>query len=180
MRFQNYINESAAKGGLQKYFKELKKMPAKKVEQTLKNSWKDLSNILKDRLLEDDAVKIINKHLKTNYKRLKEIDTAKIAKIPTKKVYEELMLNEDFAHFWQRVKDEAFPALSFYPALTAWLEIDKLLSGTGDFSGYKFGVYALFWVILISSKFLKDWKKWTKENPEEFETEGSKKNPFAI
>jgi len=173
-------NESAASGGVQKYFKELRKMNAPKAEKTLKMSWSKLSSVLKDRMLEDDAVKIINKHFNTNYRRLSEIDRATISKLPTQKVYEqELMLLESFKHYWELIKNEAFPTLSFYPALTAWLELDKLLSG-GDFNGTKFGVYALFWVILVSGKFLKGWEKWKKENPEEFEKEGAKKNPFAI
>jgi len=178
MRFQNYIEESAAKGGLQKYFKELRKLSASKAEKKLKMSWKELSNVLKDRLLEDDAVKIINKHFKTNYKRLSEIDNAKIAKLPTNKIYEELIL-EDFKHYWDFIKNEAFPALSFYPALTAWLEIDKLLSGA-DFNGMKFGIYAMFWLVMISGRFVKEWKKWKKENPEEWEAEGAKRNPLSI
>jgi len=179
MKFRDYINESASRGGIQKYFKELKRMSAPQAEKKLKTSWKELSYILKDRMLEDDAIKIINKHFKTNYKRLSEIDNAKIAKLPTKNVYEELLV-EDFKHYWELIKSEAFPTLSFYPALSCWLELDSLLKATGDFDGTKFGIYALFWFVLVSGKFVALWKKWRKENPDEFEKEGAKKNPFAI
>ena len=174
MRFQNYIEESAARGGVQRYFKELRKMPPAKAEKTMKNSWKELSNELKVRVLEDDAVKIINKHLKTNYKRLSEIDNDAIKKLPS------INLNEDFKNYWKIIKNEAFPTLAFYPALTAWLELDKLLAGSGDFDGTKFGVYAMFWLVLITGRFVSMWKKWKKDHPKEFEAEGSKKNPFAM
>ena len=172
MRFTNYINESAAKGGVQKYFKELQKMPPTKAEKTMKNSWKELSNALKTQQLEDDAIRIINHHFKTNYKRLDQIDKLAISKLPS--------LNEDFKNYWKIIKNEAFPTLAFYPALTAWLELDKLLAGGGDFNGAKFGVYALFWLVLVSGKFVKMWQKWKKDHPDEYKKEGSKKNPFAV
>ena len=168
------VDESAASGGVQKYFKKLVKMKPGKAEKLMKKSWSDLSTILKSRLLEDDAVKIINKHLGTKFRRLIEIDKAAIASLPS------VRMNEDLKHYWDFIKGEAFPALSFYPALTAWMELDKLISSTGDFDGTKFGVYALFWVILLSSKFLNLWKKWKKNNPKEFEKEGSRRNPFAV
>ena len=173
MRLEKYMIESAAPGGVQKYFNKIQKMPPNKAERFMKNSWKELSTILKSRLLEDDAIKIINKHLGTNYRRLSEIDKDVVKALPS------VSVNEDLKHYWDFVKSEAFPTLSFYPALTAWLELDKLLSG-GDFNSYKFGVYGLFWLILISSKFVSMWKKWKINHPDEFEKEGAKKNPFAI
>ncbi len=180
-RIDNYlINEKAAPGGnIEKYLKPLYNKSPREVERTLKSSWEKLADALEANDLEKDAIAIINKHLKTNYRSLSQISKGDIKKLPVRGVYEELM-NEDFAHFWELVKTEAFPALSFYPMLTCWLELDKLLSGTGDFNATKTGIYALFWAVLVSGKFLKGWEKWRKENPKEFEKEGAKKNPFAI
>jgi hypothetical protein len=180
MKFKDYINESAAPGGnIDKYLRNLKTKNPKEAEKILKNDWKALSNILKKHALEKDAIAIINKHFGTNYRDLNQIDKADVSKLPTKYVYEEV-INEDFKNFWELIKSEGFPVLAFYPALTVWMEIDKLLSGTGEFMPTKAGIYALFWAILVSGKFLKGWEKWRRENPEEFKKEGSRKNPFAI
>jgi hypothetical protein len=180
MRFKDYLNESAAAGGnINKYLRNIKKKSPREAEKILKNDWKSLSNLLKRHALEKDAIAIINKHFGTNYRNLNQIDKADIAKIPTKHVYEDSLLNEDFKNFWELVKSEGFPVLSFYPCLQAWLEIDKLLRGTGG--DYKvMGVYGLMWALLVSGKFIKGWQKWKKENPKEFEAEGARKNPFAI
>jgi len=156
----------------------LKNKPPNKVKTILKKSWMDLSNVLKDNDLESDAINIINKHLQTKYTSLNQINKADVKKMPTKYVYEDIV-NEDFKHYWQLIKDEGFPVLAFYPGLSVWMELDKLLSG-GDFNLAKTGVYAAFWLVLVSGKFLKGWEKWKKEKPEEFEKEGAKKNPFAV
>ena len=175
MRLKQYINESAAKGGVQKYFDKLLKMPPNKAEKVMKDSWTEFSNLLKVRVLEDDAIKIINKHFKTRYTSLDQIDKGKISSLPSIKI-----VNEDIKHYWDFIKGEAFPTLSFYPALSCWLELDKLLRASGDFDGMKFSIYAVFWAVLVSGKFIALWKKWKKENPKQFKKEGSKKNPFGL
>jgi len=177
-RLKQYMIESAASGGVQKYFKKIQKMKPDKAEKFMKSSWKELSNALKSRALEDDAIQIINKHFHTNYRRLIEIDNAKIAKLPTKKVYEELIV-EDLSNYWNFIKTEAFPALSFYPILQVFMELDKLIKGAGGDSKIMI-FYGIMWLFLVSGRFIKLWKEWKTKNPDEFKKEGSRKNPFAI
>jgi len=175
MRFENYINEGIlVEAVFQKYLKKLSNKPANTAEKTLKNNWIKLANILKSNQLENDALDIINKHLNTKYTSLDQISKMQIASMPNEGV-----LVEDFKHFWNLIKIEGFPILSFYPMLQVWLELDKLIKGSGaDYTAM--GVYGLFWALLVSGKFIKGWSKWKKENPEEYEKEGKKDNPFSL
>jgi len=84
-------------------------------------------------------------------------------------------INEDAAHLWKLIKTEAFPTMSFYPALQVWLELDKVLKGT-EYSGKVIGFYASFWLILISGKHIAQWMKWKKENPEQYKKEREEGN----
>jgi len=175
MRFENYINEKLlVEAVFEKYLKKLSNKPANTAEKTFKNSWIKLANILKSNQLENDALDIINKHLNTKYTSLDQISKMQIASMPNEGV-----LIEDFKHYWNLIKTEGFPILSFYPMLQVWLEIDKLIKGSGaDYTAM--GVYGLFWALLVSGKFIKGWSKWKKENPEEYEKEGKKDNPFSL
>jgi hypothetical protein len=75
-------------------------------------------------------------------------------------------LDEDAKHWWELVKQEAFPTLAFYPALQIWLELDKMLKGT-EYSGKIISFYAAFWLLLVSGKYVKGWLDWKKDNPEQ-------------
>ena len=176
MRFQEYLTSEGllVENIFQKYMKKLSNKSSKVVEKLMKDSWIKLAKLLKSNQLEQDALDIINKHFKTNYKNLDQVSKAKIAKMPTKGVYEEDMIFESFKHYWELIKTEGFPILSFYPMLQVWLELDKLLKSTGEASYVAMGVYGLFWTLLVSGKYLKGWKKWKKENPEEYEKEKGK------
>jgi hypothetical protein len=179
MKFRDYINERAMLGGnFDKYIKTLKTKSPKEAEKLLRTNWSKLSTILKNNQLENDALSIINRHFSTNFRSLDQIDKMDVQKLPTKYMYE-YSINEDFKHYWDLIKTEGFPVLAFYPCLQVWLEIDKLIRGTGgDFK--VMGIYALIWAFLVSGKFIKGWQKWRKDRPEEYEQEGAKKNPFAL
>jgi hypothetical protein len=88
------------------------------------------------------------------------------------KIVENTELNEDFAHWWEKLKIEAFPTLAFYPALSVWLELDKLFATVGAGPDWKkVAVYGLMFVLLVSGKYLREWQKWARDNPEEYEKE---------
>jgi hypothetical protein len=139
-----------------------------KVISVLKSNWKKFVNLIRENGLEKEVINIINKHLKTNYKSLNDISGVN-----------EDVLNEDFKHFWDMVKQEAFPTLAFYPALSIWMEIDKIFRNV-DMDFKKVLIYGIFWVFLMSGKHIKLWKQWKEKNKKEWEEEGMKKNPFSI
>ena len=145
--------------------KKVKSKSAKSIQKFLKSNWDDFLHIIQNSVLEDDALDIINRRMGTHYKSLKQIDYMHIM--------ENADLNEDFAHYWDLMKQEAFPSLAFYPALMVWLELDKMMKANGisDSNVKVIMVYAAIWLILITGKYIKSWKEWRKKNPEEYKKE---------
>jgi hypothetical protein len=54
--------------------------------------------------------------------------------------------------------------------------MDKLFGAAGLGPDWvKVGVYALMFVLLVSGKYLKQWSKWSKTNPEERDKEAEER-----
>lgn len=139
----------------------LKRFDFKKTKKFLKGEFDKFINAVISSGIEEEIVSIINKHFGTRYHNLTQIKKDRLR---------ESELNEDLDHWWQVVKDEGFPTLAFYPMLSIWLEIDKLFQGQ-DMNMKKTTIYALFWVLLISGKYIKGWNTWKKQNPDEYTKE---------
>jgi hypothetical protein len=164
MRLQKYyeLNEMVIDRFFMDEIKKLKNLSWSQVKKKFLSAWEQLKETLKtNEEVQDAALKIINKYMKTNYNDLDDVRLV---------VQESEELNEDASHWWQLIKGEAFPALSFYPALQCWLELDKLLKGTG-FNATILVVYASFWLLLVSSKYIKGWLDWRKTKPDEYGAE---------
>lgn len=164
MRLEGYLNEGS---GLNEnvFIAVLKKIKSKADKAALKlfkSGWDKIVKMIRPDQ-EDDILTIINKQFGTSYKSLKQIskDTIK----------ESTELNEGWKHYWEMLKTEGFPTLAFYPALTAWMEIGKLMDHDQSVNWTKFSVYGLFWLMLVSGKFVSEFRKWKKENPEEYYSE---------
>jgi hypothetical protein len=174
MRFEEYLHDEINEGVLSNALKKIKKKSLGSIRKLFKDSWETLANLTRAKGLEKDTLRIINRHMGTRYKTLDQISKAKIQ--------ENTELNEDFAHWWSTFKGEAFPTLAFYPALSVWLELDKLFAVAGaavpGVNWAKVGVYALMFVFLVSGKYLKQWQKWRKDNPEEAEKEKMTRKEF--
>ena len=176
MRLNNYIEESILlesifEGIFSKILNKIANKPTKVVEKLFKDSWNKLANELKTNRLEKDALNIINRHFRTQYKSLDQVSKLKISEMPSS------TLEESFKHWWEKIKGEAFPSLAFYPMLQVFFEIDKIIKGM-DYNGRIILVYGIMWVFLISGKYVTEWNIWRKLNPKEYEEEGSKKIPF--
>lgn len=160
MKFQTFVvNENM----MDKAKSLIKKLPFKKVKTFLHGEFEKFSQAVQDADLEGQVLPVINKYFGTRYRSLDEIGKQKIRE-------SDEMVNEDLAHWWDVVKTEAFPTLAFYPALTIWLEIDKLFNDK-DMDMKKTVVYASLWILLVSGKYVKGWMKWKKQNPDEYNTE---------
>ena len=162
MQFQQYLNESV----ITKFIKPLKKLDFGKAKRLLKDNFNDMIRAIEDNGLEDRFLKLINKHLNTNYTSIKSL----------KKLHEneQNKINEDFKHLWDVFKIEGWPAISVFPALSLWFEFDKLFSGVGlsDLNWKKVAFYSALWLIMVSAKHLKQWASWKKNYPDEWEKEG--------
>ena len=160
MRLEKYmVNENAvdlAKG-------LLKRMSWKQLSKFLQGEFEKFMEAVQEAGMETQVVSLVNKRFDTKYRNLEQVRKMRLRE-------SDEMLNEDLAHWWQVVKDEGFPTLAFYPALSVWLEIDKLWQGQ-DMDMKKTTIYALFWMLLVSGKYIKGWHKWKTENPEEHAAE---------
>jgi len=141
----------------------LKKMDFSKSKNFLKNEFDKFVHASISSGIEEQVISLINKAFGTHFRNLNQLKKERL------KESDEL-INEDLAHWWDVVKTEAFPTLAFYPALTVWLEIDKLFK-MQDMDITKTIVYSLFWILLISGKYVKGWSQWKKQNPDEYNAE---------
>lgn len=162
MKFKTFVvNENM----MDKAKSLIKRLSFKKAKTFLQSEFKTFSKAVKDNDLEEEILSLINKFFKTKYRSLDEIEKQKIRE-------SDELVNEDLAHWWDVVRTEAFPTLAFYPALTIWLEIDKLFNDK-DMDMKKTVAYASLWILLVSGKYVNGWMKWKKQNPEEYKDERS-------
>lgn len=159
MRLQKYlVNEMNLPSWIINAFnrvkKELSRMSFEQFNKKCERAFNDILNII-----DPDELSALLKKL--------DIDEHTFR---NKLFKENIMLDEDARHWWDLVKTELFPTLSFWPALQIWLEIDKLLRGT-EYSGKSIVFYAAFWLILVSGKYVKGWMDWKKSNPEQYSKE---------
>lgn len=167
-RFIEYLNE----GMLNRTLNKLKLLNPKEAKRVLRSAWGDLKKFLEENDKEDDFLQIINTQMGTTFRTLSHIDK--------QKMQEEKEINEDFAHFWEFFTDQLFPATSIFPTLQLWFQVDRLLDGLGaDLDFKRIAIYGLLWVFLVSAKFTSMWRKWKKENTEQYEKEG-KPGPFSF
>lgn len=159
MRFNKYVLNENLVDSAKALIKRLSWKQAKKF---LQSEFDKFVEAAQETNLEPQLIPIINKHFGTRYKDFDQIRKQRLR--------ESEMMNEDIEHFWETLKSEAFPTLAFYPALTVWLEIDKLFQGQ-DMDMKKTTVYALFWLLLVSGKYIKGWLNWKTQNPEEHAAE---------
>ncbi len=173
MKFNNYLKEQDINENIiLDTIKKIAGKPANAVMKMFKDGFKKFVEFVQeaDDAAQEHILGAINKAYGTSYKGVDDLKKQIRANIK-----ESTELNEDFAHYWGLIKGEAFPALSFYPALTVWLEIDKWIRQSGDVSSRVIIVYGLIWLLLISGKFVSGFRKWKKQQPDEYYAENPKK-----
>ena len=172
MRFNSYLKEDNINENIiLDTIKKIAGKPANAVMKMFKDGFKKFVGIFQeqDDMTQEKMLQVINKAYGTNYRNANDLKKQMNANLK-----ESTELNEDWARYWDLIKGEAFPALSFFPALTVWLEIDKLIRSSGDANIRVIVVYGLIWLLLISGKFIKGFRKWKKEQPEEYYEERPK------
>ena len=83
----------------------------------------------------------------------------KVKKVVGKNVPVSEGIGDAIKGWWKDVEKRAYPALEFYPALTVFIEIDKLIKGA-NFRILTF--YAIFWLVIVSIKHGKEALKKVK------------------
>lgn len=165
-RFERYLNENWVANTV----KKISNITASKAKKTLKHYWEQLKEIIQDQGKEKEFLKIVNKHLEINANSLDQLEKQQV---------KEEYLNEDFKHYWEWIKDNAFPTMMIFPGLSIFMELDKLFDNPGNVDIRKIIVYAVFFLIVATGSHIKQWDKWRKENPKSYSDEGEP-GPFTI
>lgn len=160
MKFERYL---ITEGVLDSALNSIKGKSVNAVKKIFNDAWEKLVKIIKDKGLEKDALRIINRHSGGGFRSLDAITKGRIQ--------ESTVLGEDFAHWWKWMKDNAWPAAAIFSSLQIFFELDKLVFGGAPTDMKKLIAYGAVWVLLVSGKYLFDWQKWTRQNPEEYEKE---------
>jgi hypothetical protein len=172
------VNESFATD----IFKNLIKKPANSAMKEIKKGFGDFLNML-EKVDTDTQKKVlsgINKSLGSNFRSIKDLKSMSKSRLG-----ESERVNEDWKHWWDQIKDQGWFNITFYPALQTWFEVANLL---GNFfknepldivTVKKAAFYGVLWLALATGKFIKDFYKWKKENPEEYSKERKKAVPMT-
>ena len=168
MEFNYYeegLNENVV-GMVTKIIKQVISAP-EKFKKELKSNFNKMIDIIQDMGIENEYFYVVNSDTKLAKKKLKSITTLKSLR-------ESQNINEDFKNFLKFWKSETYPALAIFPTLQIWFELDKLLGNAGlaDLNYKKIFIYGTLWVIIVMGQHALLWKKWKKENPGDYETEG--------
>lgn len=160
LKNNQYITENTVTSIIQDIIKS-----PQKFKNAMKQGFQKFIKILQDNDLETPFLKILNKQFKTNYKSLKQLQNLK----------EDTIVNEDFKNFLRFWRGETYPALSIFPTLQIWFQIDRLLDGVSitNLDWKRISVYGVMWIIIITGQHVILHKKWKKENPDEYESEGN-------
>lgn len=166
MRFKKYLDFG-------KYIEPLMRLSSKNIKKKLKSSWEQFEDMVsKEPELEEKILQLINKKTGSRFRSLSQVSK--------KHIKESAELNEDLQHFFDWFADQGWGAVSIFPTLSLWFEVDSLFDefALSSIDFRRVIVYSLIWLALVTGKHISMWNKWKKENPEEYEEEG-KPGPFT-
>lgn len=126
---------------------KLGKMSWDAAKKFLKQKAQEFVAFIKDDPYIDDAnvLRIINTRFGTTFSSTSSV-FAKALVENTNRV------DEGLKEWWKEASGNFYGAISFYPLLTAFLEMDKVIKGTGDANVRTMAIYFLIWVLIISGK----------------------------
>lgn len=123
----------------------LKSMTWDKAQNFLRGKVKEFfSKLEKSGVDRKKVLNIVNKHMWADVRTPNQLVSKKIT---------ESVLNEGiFGDWWKEATGNLYGALSFYPLLTAFLEMDKVIKQSGDADVRAMSIYFLIWVGIITGK----------------------------
>jgi len=136
------------KSFIRKVISDISKWSWSKAKKYLQNAVKYLIQFAKDKGIEKEILSIINRMVGKQYKRLEDL-----IKINLK---EDILYENEW---WDEAKDNFYGAISFYPLLQAFLELDKVVKDAGGADMKYVLIYALIWASIVSGKVLSNKRK---------------------
>ncbi len=141
------INESAT--FIKDVVNRLGRMTWDTVKKFLKQKAQNFIEIVKDNPYADEngVLKIINSRLGTHFSDVRSVFAQKLMENTDK-------CDEGLKDWWKEASGSLYGALSFYPLLTTFLELDKVVKGAGDANIRSMSIYFIIWVLVVSGKVL--------------------------
>ena len=132
---------------LKRTITQIFKKTARDFKRELINQIDKASEILGAAGKEAAVVRVLNRHSEVRINRLSDLKK-KLMTVREEKRIEEGALGD----WWKEAKGNAYNALAFYPILTMFLELDKVIEGVEGADIRTVLVYLLIWVVVISGK----------------------------
>ena len=139
-------------------------------------SWDSAKNLLKqkardfisyvkgDNEIDANAIlRLINTRLGTHFTTLDSVITKALGEGVDR-------CDEGLKDWWHEASVSMYGALSFYPLLTVFLELDKIIKGSGDANIRSMMIYFIIWVLIVSGKVVSGIiANKSKESPESWD-----------
>lgn len=123
----------------------LKNMTWNKAQDFLRSKVKEFFNKLESSGVDRKKIlSISNKYLWSDFRS--------VTPITNKKITENRIDEGIFSNWWNEATSNIYGALSFYPLLTAFLEMDKVIKQTGDADVRAMSIYFIVWIAIITGK----------------------------
>jgi hypothetical protein len=139
------INENI--GAIKDIVNRLGRMPWDTAKKFLKQKAREFVAFAKDDpyIDENNVLRIINTRFGTHFSDVNSIFAKGLVESVDR-------VDEGLKDWWNEAAKNMYGALSFYPLLTAFLEFDKIIKGTGDANIRSMVIYFLVWILIISGK----------------------------
>lgn len=122
---------------------KLKNMTWNKFQSFLRDKVKEFFNKLEaSGINRKQILDIVNKRMWAGIKSPNQLN----------KTIRESRLDEGFGEWWKEASGNLYGALSFYPILMTFIELDKVIKQTNDADLRAMAIYFIIWVAIITGK----------------------------
>jgi hypothetical protein len=126
---------------------KLGRMPWDSAKRFIKQKAQEFVTYLKTRSDVDNekVLNMLNTRMGTHFSNMNSIFAKSIVENTNK-------CDEGLANWWKEASTNMYGALAFYPLLTVFLELDKIVKGTEGASVKVAMVYFVIWLLIVSGK----------------------------
>lgn len=148
LEYDEKIVMTENKSLIMKVLNDLGRMGWSQAKKHLRGEALEFVSLIKgDPNVEKAVLKIVNKHLGTSFTNLNSIFGKALVEQTNK-------VDEGLKDWWKEASGNMYGALSFYPLLTAFLELDKVVKGVDGMNVKAVIVYFLMWILIVTGKVL--------------------------
>lgn len=124
--------------------KQLSRLTWTNAKEEMLSAFQELSKFIVDNNLEQKVIDIISKGTGHRFSNLKQVLSVKISE---SSIDEGVMKN-----WWDEARGNFYGAISFYPLLQAFIELDRVIKGAGGANMKYVVIYGLMWAAIVAGK----------------------------